>query len=71
MSALFSKVSSNPHNTLVVSALVFNLLSVSGSKRKKKGNMKLREWGNNVVKTKMKHRSQWSYQCLLWKLSVI
>lgn len=36
MPGLFSKASMNLHNTLSVSALLFNLLSVLGSKKKKK-----------------------------------
>lgn len=44
MPGLFSKASINLHNTLAVGAILFNLLSVLGSKRKKKQNMKLRDW---------------------------
>lgn len=36
MPGLFSKASINLHNTLAVGAILFNLLSVLGSKRKKK-----------------------------------
>lgn len=51
MPGLFSKASINLHNTLAVGAILFNLLSVLGSKRKK-NRIWSSETGDNAIKIK-------------------